>query len=144
MPRLDAAAGGTGGSATRTAIPTAAVATAMSRKARRQSSASLSATPIGTPATVASESPAEPNIIARPMRSGLDRRAATVIDMDQNALIAAPSRKRATRIAGRLGAMATTRLETVADAAAPISSVRRSRRGSSSPTVGAKRSPRAR
>ncbi len=113
----------------------------MSRKARRQSSASLSATPIGTPATVASESPAEPNIIARPMRSGLDRRAATVIDMDQNALIAAPSRKRATRIAGRLGAMATTRLETVADAAAPISSVRRSRRGSSSPTVGAKRSP---
>ena len=49
----------------------------------RQSTTSLSMTPSGTPATVASETPAEVNITPRPRCSGPASRAATVIDIVQ-------------------------------------------------------------
>lgn len=110
-------------------------------KTIRQSTSSLSMTPSGTPATVASDTPAEVNMTPRPRFSGPARRAATVIDIAQKALMAAPSRNRASSTMIRFGAIATIRFDTAAASAIHTSSDRRSSRGNMSPTVGATMSP---
>ena len=107
----------------------------------RQSISSLSMTPTGTPATVASDVPADVNITARPSLSGPAIRTATVIDIDQNVLSAAPNRKRARSTRTRFGAIATMRLDAAAASAIHTSSERRSRRGKTIPTVGATMRP---
>ena len=114
MRRLDARAAGTRGSTARSGIASRTVMTPINPNVIRQSKDSLRITPTGTPATVASETPPEVNIVARPICPSGARRAATVIDIAQNALSAAPSNRRAMSTATRFGERATMTLETPA------------------------------
>lgn len=122
------------GSVTRSETASSSIATPMIANTSRQSNAFDSMTPTGTPATVASETPPDVNMSARPSLVGPTSDDAALIDIDQNVESAAPSMNRAMRISQNDGATATSRFDAAPSSAIQMSRARRSMRGKTLPT----------